>query len=46
MVDFLNGAKRTKMCGEYRASDICSRVTVMGFVSKYLNLGNLMFFDV
>lgn len=46
MVDFLNGAKRTKMCGEYRASDIGSRVTVMGFVAKYRNLGNLMFIDV
>ena len=46
MVDFLNGAKRTKMCGEYRASDIGKRVTVMGFVAKYRNLGNLMFIDV
>ena len=46
MVDFLNGAKRTKMCGEFRASDIGSRVTVMGFVAKYRNLGNLMFIDV
>lgn len=46
MVDFLNGAKRTKMCGEFRASDIGSRATVMGFVAKYRNLGNLMFLDV
>ncbi len=46
MVDFLNGAKRTKMCGEFRASNIGSRVTVMGFVAKYRNLGNLMFIDV
>lgn len=46
MVDFLNGAKRTKMCGEYRATDIGKRVTVMGFVAKYRNLGNLMFIDV
>lgn len=46
MVDFLNGAKRTKMCGEYRATDIGNRVTVMGFVAKYRNLGNLMFIDV
>ena len=46
MVDFLNGAKRTKMCGEYRAIDIGNRVTVMGFVAKYRNLGNLMFIDV
>ena len=46
MVDFLNGAKRTKMCGEYRAIDIGNRVNVMGFVAKYRNLGNLMFIDV
>lgn len=46
MVDFLNGAKRTKMCGEYIATDIGKRVTVMGFVAKYRNLGNLMFIDV
>ncbi|MEG1394147.1 MAG: aspartate--tRNA ligase [Clostridia bacterium] len=46
MVDFLNGAKRTKMCGEFRASDIGNEVTVMGFVAKYRNLGNLMFMDM
>lgn len=46
MVDFLNGAKRTHMCGELRASDIDHDVTVMGFVAKYRNLGNLMFIDL
>ncbi len=46
MVDFLNGAKRTHMCGELRASDTDHDVTVMGFVAKYRNLGNLMFIDL
>lgn len=45
-MDFLNGAKRTKLCGEFRASDIGNRVTVMGFVAKHRNLGNLMFMDI
>ncbi|MGN0771581.1 MAG: aspartate--tRNA ligase [Christensenellales bacterium] len=45
-MDFLNGAKRTHMCGDLRAKDIDSRVTVMGFVAKYRNLGNLMFIDL
>ena len=34
------------MCGELRASDIGNRATVMGFVAKYRNLGNLLFVDV
>lgn len=45
-MNFLNGAKRTKLCGEFRASDIGNRVTVMGFVAKHRNLGNLMFMDI
>ena len=45
-MDFLNGAKRTHMCGDLRAKDIDSQVTVMGFVAKYRNLGNLMFIDL
>ncbi|MEG1608949.1 MAG: amino acid--tRNA ligase-related protein, partial [Clostridia bacterium] len=46
MVDFLNGAKRTHMCGQLRGTDIEKNVTVMGFVAKYRNLGNLMFIDL
>ena len=46
MVDFLNGAKRSCKCGELRASDIGKSVTVMGFVAKYRNLGNLLFIDL
>ena len=46
MVDFLNGAKRSCKCGELRGSDIGKTVTVMGFVAKYRNLGNLLFIDL
>lgn len=46
MVDFLGKTKRTNMCGSLRASDIGNTVTVMGFVAKYRNLGNLMFIDL
>ena len=46
MVDLLGSTKRTIKCGELRAKDIDKVVTVMGFVSKYRNLGNLLFIDV
>ncbi len=46
MVDLLGSTKRTHKCGELRAKDIDSQVTVMGFVAKYRNLGNLLFIDV
>ncbi|MEG1509874.1 MAG: OB-fold nucleic acid binding domain-containing protein [Clostridia bacterium] len=38
--------KRSKMCGEFSAKDIGSKATVMGFIAKYRNLGNLLFVDV
>ena len=46
MAELLNGYKRTKMCGEFRATDIDNEVVLMGFVAKYRNLGNLIFIDV
>lgn len=46
MVDFLNGLERTHKCGQLRADDIDKQVTVMGFVAKYRNLGNLLFIDL
>lgn len=46
MAELLNGLKRTKMCGEFRSSDIGKEVVVMGFIGKYRNLGNLLFIDV
>lgn len=46
MAELLGGYKRTKMCGEYRNTDIDTEVIVMGFVGKFRNLGNLIFMDV
>lgn len=46
MVDFLNGLERTHKCGQLRGSDVDKQVTVMGFVAKYRNLGNLLFIDL
>lgn len=46
MSEYLNGQKRSKMCGEISKKDISKVVTVMGFVAKYRNLGNLIFIDV
>ena len=43
-MDYLS--KRTKMCAEFSASDIGSKVTVLGFIGKYRNLGNLIFADL
>lgn len=46
MAEFLEGLKRTKMCGEFRASDIGKKVVAMGFVAKYRNLGGIQFVDL
>ena len=46
MIDLLGKTKRTHKCGELRLSDEGKTVTVMGFVSKYRNLGSLIFIDV
>ncbi len=46
MADRLDGLKRTKMCGEFRATDIDKEAVVMGFIAKHRSLGNLIFFDV
>ena len=46
MVDLLGKTKRTHKCGELRACDEGKTVTIMGFVSKYRNLGSLIFIDV
>ncbi|MCR4725780.1 MAG: aspartate--tRNA ligase [Clostridia bacterium] len=39
-------SQRSKMCAEFRASDIGKTVTVLGFIGKYRNLGNIIFTDV
>lgn len=46
MTELMNGYRRTKMCGEFRAADIDSEVVAMGFVGKFRNLGNLIFADL
>jgi len=46
MAELIGGYKRTKLCGEFRKSDIDKEVVCMGFVGKYRNLGNLIFIDV
>lgn len=46
MEEFLSNLKRTKMCGEFRASDIGKHITAMGFVAKYRNLGSIQFVDL
>jgi aspartyl-tRNA synthetase len=46
MAEFLTGLKRTKMCGEFRSSDIGKQAVAMGFVAKYRNLGGMVFVDL
>ncbi len=46
MADFLNGLKRTKMCGEFRKEDVGKEVVAMGFVAKARNMGKLIFVDL
>ncbi len=38
--------KRTKYCGEFRGSDIGSRVCAMGWVQRQRDLGSLIFIDL
>ena len=46
MLDFLGNLKRTHYCGALRASDAGRDATVMGWVAKRRDLGNLLFLDV
>lgn len=46
MSELINGYKRTKMCGEFRAADIGTEAIAMGFIGKFRNLGNLIFADL
>ena len=39
-------SKRTKMCADFSAKNIGERYTVLGFIGKYRNLGNLIFVDL
>jgi aspartyl-tRNA synthetase len=45
-LDFLGDLQRTHMCGELRAANAGQRATLMGWVNKRRDLGNLIFVDV
>ena len=46
MLDFLGDLKRTHYCGALRASDTGRDATIMGWVHRRRDLGNLLFLDV
>ena len=46
MADFLEGWKRTHMCGELSANDVGESAVVMGWVQTRRNLGSLLFIDL
>ncbi len=46
MADFLEGWKRTHMCGELSANDVGDSAVVMGWVQTRRNLGSLLFIDL
>jgi aspartyl-tRNA synthetase len=46
VLDFLGNLKRTHYCGELRAKDEGNAVTIMGWVAKRRDLGNLLFLDI
>ncbi|HWR13297.1 MAG TPA: aspartate--tRNA ligase [Terriglobales bacterium] len=45
-LDFLGDTKRTHMCGALRAADAGTTATIMGWVNKRRDLGQLIFIDV
>jgi aspartyl-tRNA synthetase len=46
VLDFLGNLKRTHYCGALRANDAGSDATIMGWVHRRRDLGNLLFLDV
>ena len=46
MLDFLGTRQRTNTCGELRSADAGKTVTIMGWVNRRRDHGNLIFLDV
>jgi aspartyl-tRNA synthetase len=46
VLDFLGELQRSHMCGALRPSDAGRKATIMGWVNKRRDLGNLIFIDV
>jgi len=46
LLDFLGNLKRTHYCGSLRASDAGRNATVMGWVHRRRDLGNVLFLDI
>jgi len=46
VLDFLGSLKRTHYCGALRAGDVGRDATIMGWVHRRRDLGNLLFLDV
>jgi aspartyl-tRNA synthetase len=46
MGETISGMKRTHRCTELSAADVGKKVTVMGWVQKWRNLGSLLFIDL
>lgn len=46
MAEFMQGLKRTKMCGEVCKTDVGKKVTLMGWAAKRRDLGGLIFVDL